>query len=72
METFGEIAVYNQPSPGHKDQFSLVSRLFSSVPTIFRDHKISRTFEASAGAFSENALLNSVVWPAACSAKSQT
>jgi hypothetical protein len=61
METFGEIAVYNQPARGHKDQFLRVYALIVRVSAIFRDRKITRQFSVRAGAFSENALLNSAV-----------
>tara|TARA_R110002072_G_scaffold303069_2_gene492720 strand:+ start:61699 stop:61977 length:279 start_codon:yes stop_codon:yes gene_type:complete len=63
-ETFEEVAVYNQPPPGHKYQFSGVSIQFPKVPAIFHDQKITRQFTAPAAAFSENALLNSDVSPA--------
>lgn len=62
---FEEVAVYSGLPFGHKYQFFAISGQFQHVPKKFRDQKITRQITARAGAFSENALLNSDVWPAA-------
>ena len=65
-----EVAVYSGLAIGHKYQFFGVLSEFREELAIFYDQEITPQIIVRAGAFSENALLNSEVCPAVCPVKS--
>ena len=60
---FEEVAVYSGPLSGHKYQFLRDFYSFQDDSAEFIDRKITPQLAVLAAAFSENALLDSPVWP---------